>query len=166
MPRPYLPFVWLLPVVFFSACRTPPPPQTTLRPKPVVSETIVLPGITISPVQRGDTAVAFESRFPTERTFPDNLIGANLAFTSNLRMPKMEAVVIGESRYQLRLRLTNSTEKTLLVTLDCIYEGEKRAARTAHSIEFPVETYRDVVFDLEGDPGRKLHIRANGVTKL
>lgn len=168
MPRHRLLLALLVPLVLLSACHNPPSQPVTLRPRPaVVPEPVLPPGVTISPIQRGDdTTVAFEPQLGTERTFPDNRIGANLAFTSNLRMPKLAAIVVDRDRYQLRMRFSNSTQTPLFVTLDCIYEGETSAARKVHSVEFPVETFRDITFDLEGDPGRKLHIRASAVTEL
>ncbi len=168
MPHHRLPLVLLVPLVLLSACHHPPTQPVVLRPRPAaVREPVVPPGVTISPIQRGDdTRVAFEPQLRAERTFPDNRIGANLAFTSNLRMPKLAAVVVDRDRYQLRMRFSNSTQTPLFVTLDCIYEGETRAARRVHSVEFPVETFRDITFDLEGDPGRKVHIRASAVAEL
>jgi hypothetical protein len=110
--------------------------------------------------------VAFERSAAKERTLPDNLIGANLAFTANLRMPKLAAVVIDNDRYQLRMRFSNATKTPLFVSLACAYAGEEKSARTVHSIEFPVDTFRDITLDLDGDPGRKLHIRASAEAEL
>jgi hypothetical protein len=119
------------------------------------------PGVYVSPARSGSTDVAFTHTREFTQTFPLNQIGANLAFTSNLRMPKLEAVGRDKGGYQLHMRFSNATQAPLHVSLVCVYEGESRSERVIKSVEFPVNTYRDIVMDLEGDPGRKLNIRAN-----
>lgn len=165
-PHRYLPTL-LVPVLLLSACQTPPPPPP-LRPISLRStrtpEPVVPPGVYISPVQHGNVSVSFAQSQPFERTFPNNQIGANLAFTGNLRMPKLDAVEIGTGRYQLRMRFSNATETPLFVTLNCIYEGESRSERLIRAVEFPVNTFRDIALDLDGAPGRKLNIQATAVT--
>ena len=119
------------------------------------------PGVSISPPLRGDTAAAFTQSRRGERTFPHNAIGANLAFTANLRMPKLEAVALPAGGYQLRVRFSNASETPLYVSFYCIYDGETKATRSVRHVEFPVNTFRDIALDLEGDVSRKLNIRAS-----
>jgi hypothetical protein len=78
-------------------------------------------------------------------------------------MPKLEAVALGNGNYQLHMRFSNATREPLLVSLACIYEGETRAGRVIRAVEFPVNTFRDIVMEMTGDPGRKLNIHANAV---
>lgn len=168
MFRRFCPPCLMVSALVFSACQTPPVSPTPAPVKPVVVRVpkMVVPaplpvGVTVSAPQRGDTSVAFQQSRRGERTFPNNQIGANLAFTANLRMPRLEAVATGPNSYQLRMRFSNSTKEPIYVSLVCTYDGEKNAARVIRSLEFPVNTFRDIVMDLEGDPGRKLNIRAS-----
>lgn len=156
-------------VLFLGACRTPAPTKsealrsTYTDPVPVRIEGLEPepePGVSVSPPQTGDTGVAFTQSRQGERTFPHNRIGANLAFTSNLRMPKLEAVALDRDTFQLRMRFSNASDEPLYVSLACIYEGETRAARTIRRVRFPVNTYRDIAVDLEGDVSRKIQIQA------
>lgn len=124
------------------------------------------PGVYISPVQHGDANVAFTQTGEYRRTFPANQIGANLAFTANLRMPRLEAVGLENGNYQLHMRFSNATQEPLHVSLVCIYEGETRAERVIRSVEFPVNAFRDIVMELESRGERKLNIHANAVPAL
>lgn len=153
-------------LLLLGACSTPPappapvlaPPAPPPRPPP---EPVLPPGVSISPPLIGDTAGAFTQSRRGERTFPHNTIGANLAFTANLRMPKLEAVALPAGGYQLRVRFSNASETPLYVSVHCIYDGETKATRSVRHIEFPVNTFRDIALDLEGDVSRKLNIRAS-----
>ena len=160
----------LVSVLFLSACQTPPAPKPIAPAAPVAAplpaalpEPALPKGVFISAPQRGDTSVAFTQSNTGEATFPLNRIGANLAFTSNLRMPKLDAVANGPSAYQLRMRFSNATTRPLAVSLVCTYAGEQRAARVIQAVAFPVSTFRDIVIDLEGDPSRKMSIRASAI---
>lgn len=174
MPYRHLPLgLGLACALFLAACSTPPGPKpppvpaapvAPVRPAPL-PEPELPPGVTISPPRQGDASVAFTQSRLGERTFPNNRIGANLAFTSNLRMPRLEAVASPAGGYQLRMRFCNATNTPLYVSLVCTYEGEKKAARALRSLDFPVNSFRDIAIDLEGDPGRKLDIRASAVTR-
>jgi hypothetical protein len=155
-------------VLFLGACRTPPaplPPPVLVSPaRPPSPPAPVLPaGVSISPPLIGDTTGAFVQSRRGERTFPHNAIGANLAFTANLRMPKLEAVDLPGDGYQLRLRFSNASETPLYVSFYCIYDGETKATRSVRHVEFPVNTFRDIALDLEGDVSRKLNIRASAL---
>lgn len=118
------------------------------------------PGVSVSPPRTGDTTVAFAQSRGGERTFPNNRIGANLAFTSNLRMPRLEAAEVDATRFQLRMRFSNAGKTPLFVSLVCAYDGDAKSARTVRQLEFPVNTFRDIAIDLEGDASRKVNIRA------
>jgi hypothetical protein len=155
--------------LFLGACSTPPapppprvlaPPAPPPRPPPAPP---LPPGVSISPPLSGDTAGAFTQSRRGERTFPHNAIGANLAFTANLRMPKLEAVDLPGGGYQLRVRFSNASQTPLQVSFYCIYDGETKATRSVRHIEFPVNTFRDIALDLEGDVSRKLNIRASAL---
>lgn len=156
-------------VLLFGACATPPAPPAPVvsKPQPSAPPAVVDPvlpaGVSISPPQTGDNSVAFAQSRLGERTFPNNAIGANLAFTSNLRMPKLEAVELEGGRFQLRMRYTNASSAPLLVSVVCTYDGEDKAARTVRQVEFPVNTFRDIALDLEGGAARKVNIRASAV---
>ncbi len=151
-----------------TGCTTPPPPATP-PPEPVFEapkpepEPELPPGVKVSPPQTGDFTVAFEQSRSGERTFPINQIGASLAFTSNLRMPRLEAVEISEDGFQLRVRFRNAVDEPLVVSMVCVFEGDKRARQVIRSLQFPVNTFRDITLDLSGDPTRKISIRANAV---
>lgn len=172
MPRPtFVPLLASL-VLLLGACRSGPgaATYTPLPPSPPISRApLALPepeppaGVTLSPPLVGDSAADFLQSQVGERTFPHNGIGANLAFTSNLRMPKLEAVSLDPARFQLRMRFRNASQEPLFVSLVCTYEGETQAARSIHRVQFPVNTFRDVAFDLEGDASRKVNIQATAV---
>lgn len=155
--------------LLFTACQSPrasapsTPRSVVRKAAPPEMEPVLdlPPGVYVSPAREGPTDVAFVHTRAFTQTFPANHIGANLAFTANLRMPKLEAVGLTKGGYQLHMRFSNATQEPLHVSLVCVYEGESRAERVIKSVEFPVNTYRDIVMDLEGDPGRKLNIRAN-----
>lgn len=121
------------------------------------------PGVFISPPQAGDPAAYFAQSRIGERTFPHNVIGANLAFTANLRMPKLEAAAIDPETFQLRMRFSNASDVPLHVSLVCTYDGEEHAARSIRRVQFPVNTFRDIAFDLEGDVSRKINIQATAI---
>jgi hypothetical protein len=175
--RPYLRFA--LPVFALSllaACRTTPrqasqAPLSPVAPVAVASsfpepEAPPPPGVTLSPPLTGDPAapeIVFSIRAPNERTFPHNAIGANLAFTANLRMPRLEAVTLDPKTFQLRMRFSNASDTPLYVSLVCTYEGESRAAHSIRRVQFPVNTFRDIALDLQGDPSRKLNIQATAI---
>ncbi len=156
--------------LLLAACSTPPvapPPPAPAAPvapvaPPPPPEPELPPGVTISPPRQGDASVAFVQSRVGERTFPNNRIGANLAFTSNLRMPRLEAVAHAAGGYQLRMRFSNATATPLAVSLVCTYDGEKKPARVIRELRLPVNSFRDISIDLEGDPARKLDIRAVG----
>lgn len=158
--------------LLLSACHGPrasapmPARAVVALPQTVVAEPVLPPGVYISPVQQGDADVAFTHTREFKQTFPPNQIGANLAFTANLRMPKLEAIGLPEGGYQLHMRFSNTTTETLIVSLICTYEGETRAERVIRAVEFPVNSFRDIVMDMEGDPGRKLNIHANAAPAL
>lgn len=167
---PALAAVLVLPL---AACRTPRPPtapRAALAPAPLLAvptalppEPALPPGVTLSPPLTGDLAASFSHGRRGERTFPPNLIGANLAFTANLRMPKLEAATLDPETFQLRMRFSNASDEPLNVSLVCIYEGETRAARSIRHVQFPVNTFRDIAFDLDGDVSRKVSIQATAV---
>lgn len=153
-----------------AACRTPaplpPPPPVVAPPAPVVvvpaPEPELSPGVSVSPPQTGDESVAFAQSRGGERTFPNNQIGANLTFTSNLRMPKLEAVPAGKDGFQLRMRFSNKGKEPLVVAVTCVYEeAGGRATRGVRRLEFPVNSFRDIAIDLPGDVSRKVTIRAS-----
>ncbi len=164
-----------LALLLLAACRTGPAAATYTplppAPAPIVSpfperEAPPPPGVTISPPLTTDPAtptIPFALRTPNERTFPHNAIGANLAFTSNLRMPRLEAASIDPQTFQLRMRFSNASDSPLYVSLVCAYEGETRAAHTVRRVQFPVNTFRDIALDLQGDPSRKLNIQATAI---
>jgi hypothetical protein len=133
-----------------------------VAPKPE-PEPVPPAGVTISPPQTGDTTVAFQQSRTGEQTFPNNQIGASLLFTSNLRMPKLEAAEISADGFQLRMRFRNAVSEPLLVSMVCEFEGEKPVRQVIRSVKFPVNTFRDITLDLTGDPEQKISIRASAV---
>lgn len=140
----------------------PPAPPSIIEAEPA-PEPVPPPGVTISPAQTGDYTVAFkQSRFG-ERTFPVNEIGASLVFTSNLRMPRLEAAEIGKDGFQLRMRFRNAANEPLLVSMVCMFEAGKPAQHIVRALQFPVDTFRDITMDLTGDPEQKIRIRASAV---
>lgn len=162
-------------LVLLSACRTgsgrvtytplPPDPAPLASPFPE-PEAPPPAGVTITPPLTADPdtpGIPFAIRAPNERTFPHNAIGANLAFTSNLRMPRLEAASIDPRTFQLRMRFSNASDGPLYVSLVCTYEGETRAAHTIRRVRFPVNTFRDIALDLQGNPSRKLYIQATAI---
>lgn len=157
----------LLAALGLGACSTPPapapvepPPLTIIEQEP---EPVLPPGVTISPPQTGDATIAFQQSRTGERTFPNNQIGASLIFTSNLRMPKLEAAEISADGFQLRMRFRNAVKEPLLVSMVCSFEGEAPARQIIRSVKFPVNTFRDITMDLTGDPEQKISIRASAV---
>jgi hypothetical protein len=156
-----------LAVFGLTACSTPPAP-TPVEPTPVTiieqePEPILPPGVTISPPQTGDATVAFQQSRAGERTFPNNQIGASLVFTSNLRMPKLEAAEISADGFQLRMRFRNAVKEPLLVSMVCAFEGDASTRQIIRSVKFPVNTFRDITIDLVGNPGQRISIRASAV---
>lgn len=159
-------------ILLLGACSTPavqpaPADAAPASPAPparwVVVDPVLPAGVSISPPQTGDNSVAFAQSRRDERTFPNNAIGANLAFTSNLRMPKLEAVELDGQRFQLRMRFSNASKAPLFVSVVCTYEGDSKAARSVRQVEFPVNTFRDIALDLDGSASRKVNIRASAV---
>jgi hypothetical protein len=155
--------------LFLAGCTTPvantpawtPPSHPVVAPPPAPE--IIPEGVSVSPPKMGNLNVAFREGITNERTFPNNMIGARLIFTSNLKMPKLEAVVTGPDRFQLRVRFANPGKKTIVVSLVCTYAGESKSARRVKNLAFPVNTYRDMAIDFTGQPDRTLYIRASAV---
>ncbi len=172
LPRRYLVGL-VVPVLLFSACQNRQAVSTIdMRRAPATApveakpELVLPPGVYVSPVQHGNADSAFTQTGEFRRTFPANQIGANLAFTANLRMPRLEAVGLDNGNYELRMRFSNATQEPLYVSLVCTYEGEANAERVIRSVEFPVNAFRDIVMELEGKSERKLNIQANAVPAL
>ena len=158
---------WSLAVWGLAACSTPPvapPPPAPVVVAPAPEPEPVLPeGVTISPPQTGDTSVAFQQSKTGERTFPNNQIGASLIFTSNLRMPRLEAAEVSADGFQLRMRFRNAVNEPLLVSMVCTFEGGETTRQVINSVKFPVNTFRDITLDLKGSPEQKISIRASAV---
>ncbi len=165
--RPLLLTGLVLAVFGLGACSTPPAPPPQPAPKVMVRqqepEPVLPPGVTISPPQTGDFGAAFKQSRAGERTFPHNQIGASLLFTSNLRMPRLEAVEISEDGYQLRIRFRNAVSEPLLVSMVWALDGEMADRQIIRSVNFPVNTFRDITIDLTGNPEQKISIRASAV---
>lgn len=151
-----------------AGCATPPSPPPPPPPAPVV----VLPppppevfpeGIHISPPKTGNLNAAFEQSGKSERTFPQNHIGARLIFSSSLKMPRLEAVVSSPDTFQLRIRFANPGKEHVHVSLTCTYADDDKGARRVKNLAFPVNTYRDIAIDFKGTPERTLYIRATAV---
>lgn len=157
----------VLAVFGLGACSTPPVPPPPPPPEVVVRqpepEPVLPPGVTISPPQTGDYTVAFKQSRTGERTFPNNQIGASLLFTSNLRMPRLEAAEVSADGFQLRMRFRNAVSEPLLVSMVCTFEGDESVRQVIRSVKFPVNTFRDITMDLTGDPEQKISIRASAV---
>jgi hypothetical protein len=156
-----------------SACTTPPSPPPA-APAPAVVKAprpkVVLPeGVYLSAPQSGDTTVAFKmdaEEAQNQATFPNNLIGARLIFTSNLKMPKLEAVTTSPDTFRLRIRFSNPGNQPLLVSVICTYEDDSDSARKVQNIDFPASSYRDIAIDFKGTPERTLYIRASAVPAI
>lgn len=131
-----------------------PPPVATTAPVSVA------PGILLSPPRQGDSLEGFDADTALTRTFPINQIGANLAFTNNLRMPKLEAVVVDADTFQLRMRFVSATTTPLRLSVDCVYAEQTRPVRSLQNVDLPPGTFRDLVMTLDGQPSRKVNIRA------
>jgi len=160
------PFLFVLSALTlsFTACTTPPapapPPPVRAAPAPLPPE-VIPQGVQVSPPKTGDVSAAFSADKVGQNTFPANLIGARLMFSSNLKMPKLEAVVTGPDRFRLFIRFSNPSKKPLLVSLVCTYADDASSARKVRNLSFPVSTYRDIAIDFNGQPERTLLIRAN-----
>ncbi len=150
-----------------AGCTTPPsdpPPHANpAMVAPAAAPESIPEGVVVSPPKRGNLNAAFSEGVSNERTFPNNLIGARLIFTSNLKMPKLEAVIIGADRFHLRVRFSNPGNKPLVVSLACTYAGDSTSSRQVKNLSFPVNTYRDMEIDFDGQPDRTIYIRASAV---
>jgi hypothetical protein len=165
--RSYLPSCLVIGAVIlaFAGCATPPPPAPP--PPPVVvappPPEVFPAGIYVSPPRTGNLNAAFDQEGKGERTFPNNQIGARLIFTSNLKMPKLEAVATSPETFQLRIRFANPGKEHVHVSLTCTYADDDASARRVKNLSFPVNTYRDIAIDFRGSPERTLYIRATAV---
>ncbi|AKC83685.1 hypothetical protein IMCC26134_14500 [Verrucomicrobia bacterium IMCC26134] len=168
--RPYSLLALGAVILAFAGCATPPAPPPP-PPAPVVvraarPNAIIPEGVYLSPPQSGDTNVAFKLAGEVaqgQSTFPKNLIGARLIFSSNLKMPKLEAVTLSENNFQLRIRFANPGSQPLLASVACTYADTSEGARVVQNIDFPAGSYRDIAIDFKGSAERKLYIRATAV---
>ncbi len=147
-------------------CATPPPPAPPPPPRVIVAPPppeVFPEGIYVSPPKSGDLNAAFDQQGKGERTFPNNQIGARLIFTSNLKMPKLEAVATSPDAFQLRIRFANPGKEHVHVSLTCTYADDDAGARRVKNLAFPINTYRDIAIDFKGSPERTLYIRATAV---
>jgi hypothetical protein len=58
------------------------------------------------------------------------------------------------------MRFSNASDRPLYVSLVCTYDGDTQAIRSVRRVQFPVNTYRDIALDLDGDVSRKIQILA------
>jgi hypothetical protein len=152
-------------ILAFAGCATPPPRPPSPPPAPVVVAPpppveIFPEGIYVSPPKTGNFNAAFDQSIKGGRTFPNNQIGARLIFSSNLKMPRLEAIVSSPDTFQLRIRFANPGNEHIHVSLSCTYADDDKGARRVKNLAFPVNTYRDIAIDLKGTPERTLYIRA------